>query len=198
MGAETFNKLLDGNERFRKKNKYFPKLRHEQKPEFVIVACSDSRVSPSVILDMELGGIFEIRLAGNFVDHNAVASVEFALEFTGARKILVLSHSKCGAMIEAHKMLSHTDSEDKSSRETTLTKFTQELRGELLEICGKKSSLLDCIIRNASNQLRKLMASQVVGDLFEKGDLALATGLYDLDSGELRIFPFPNNEGKFD
>lgn len=79
-----------------------PKRRTEvalkQKPFAIVLTCSDSRVPPEVVFDQGIGDLFVVRVAGNIVDDSGLASIEYAVEHLGARFILVMGHSACGAV----------------------------------------------------------------------------------------------------
>jgi carbonic anhydrase len=69
-----------------------------QEPFAVVVGCSDSRVPPEIVFDQGLGDLFVIRVAGNIVTASEVGSVEYAVEVLGTRLIVVLGHTRCGAV----------------------------------------------------------------------------------------------------
>jgi carbonic anhydrase len=72
-----------------------------QHPVTIVLTCADSRVPPEIILNKGLGEIFVIRVAGNIVGTYELASIEYGVEHLGAKQIVVLGHSKCGAVKEA-------------------------------------------------------------------------------------------------
>lgn len=69
-----------------------------QHPFAIIVGCADSRTSPEIVFDQDIGDLFVVRTAGNLVDDYALGSIEYAVEHLGARLIVVLGHQKCGAV----------------------------------------------------------------------------------------------------
>lgn len=69
-----------------------------QHPFAIIVGCADSRTSPEIVFDQNIGDLFVVRTAGNLVDDYALGSIEYAVEHLGARLIVVLGHQKCGAV----------------------------------------------------------------------------------------------------
>ncbi len=107
-----FKTLMDGNARFVSGRTKGPdtSLEHRksllkgQQPLAVVVSCSDSRVSPEIIFDLGLGDLFVIRTAGNLVDRLALESISFGVNHLGVRFVLVLGHSRCGAVTEAVKL----------------------------------------------------------------------------------------------
>lgn len=69
-----------------------------QKPEAIIITCSDSRLPPEVLFDAGLGKLFVVRVAGNVLSKHELGSIEYAIEHLGTRTIVVLGHEKCGAV----------------------------------------------------------------------------------------------------
>ncbi len=101
--------LKDGNERYvsnqgmqRDTNEQDrAALKDEQNPFAVIITCSDSRVSPEIYFDQKLGDIFVIRNAGDIVDATTLGSIEYAVEHLAVPLVVVVGHSKCGAVTAA-------------------------------------------------------------------------------------------------
>lgn len=69
-----------------------------QKPKAIVLTCSDSRVPPEILFDSGLGELFVVRVAGNIVNEHELGSIEYAVEHLGTRLIVVLGHTKCGAV----------------------------------------------------------------------------------------------------
>jgi len=109
-GAKALERLLEGNDRFCR-----GAPRHEgldsdrrlelaegQAPFAVIVSCSDSRVPAEIVFDQGLGDVFLVRVAGNTVSHPVVlGSIEYGVGVLGAVLLMVLGHSRCGAVLAA-------------------------------------------------------------------------------------------------
>lgn len=76
-----------------------------QYPIAAILSCADSRVSPELVFDQGPGDIFVVRLAGNFVGDDGLASLEYAVKFLGAPLVMVLGHTNCGAVAAAVKVV---------------------------------------------------------------------------------------------
>lgn len=72
-----------------------------QHPFAIIVGCADSRTAPELVFDQNLGDLFVVRTAGNLVDDHALGSIEYAVAHLGARLIVVLAHTRCGAVTAA-------------------------------------------------------------------------------------------------
>jgi len=98
--------LKEGNERFLKgafsdKSSYKADrevLATGQKPFAVVITCSDSRVAPELYFDQKLGDIFIVRNAGNIADATALGSMEYAVEHLKSKLVVVVGHTKCGAV----------------------------------------------------------------------------------------------------
>ena len=98
--------LKDGNTRFLTDTSILRNVSQErrdylksgQNPYAVIVSCSDSRVTPTTVFNAGLGEIFDVRLAGNVVDDDALGSIEYAVEHLNTPLVVVMGHQSCGAV----------------------------------------------------------------------------------------------------
>ena len=172
--ALTF--LQEGNQRFVNNLKVNRNLLEQvndttdgQWPFATILSCIDSRTSAELIFDQGLGDIFSIRIAGNFANQDILGSMEFACNVAGSKLIVVLGHSKCGALkggLDAAKIeelgmdnLNHLiyhfddcindiikDGEERSSKNEDLL--------ERLNVCNIKKTISD--IRHQSSTLRTM------------------------------------------
>src|SRR5205823_9351270 len=113
-------KLKEGNLRFAasevSKGKPTAARRTEtaqaQHPFAIIVGCADSRTSPELVFDQNLGDLFVVRTAGNLVDDHALGTIEYGVAHLGARLIVVLGHTSCGAVkaaLESDHAPGHVD-----------------------------------------------------------------------------------------
>jgi carbonic anhydrase len=105
VGEKEIQRLLEGNKRFvsgEVTDKRYPARRAEllegQHPFVTMVACSDSRVDPTAIFDANLGEMFAIETAGNIVDEISLGSIEYGVDHLHTPLLVVLSHTKCGAV----------------------------------------------------------------------------------------------------
>lgn len=103
--SEALEILKEGNARFcanlkanRNLLQQVNETRDGQWPFAVILSCIDSRTSAELIFDQGLGDIFSVRIAGNFLNDDILGSMEFACQVAGAKLIVVLGHSQCGAI----------------------------------------------------------------------------------------------------
>jgi len=131
-----------------------------QSPFAVILGCSDSRVPPEIIFDQGLGQIFTVRNAGNVADAVATGSVEYAVEHLHATLVVVLGHTKCGAVAAA---ASGAD-------------FGENIGAIIAEI---KSD----VDENIKNTVSKLKESPILKKFKEDGALQIIGAKYDLKTG---------------
>ena len=98
---ERIEHLLAGNRRYRESSDAALREQtavHGQQPWAIVVACSDSRVIPEEIFDAVLGELFVIRVAGNVLDNHQLGSIEYAAAHLGCPLVVVLGHTRCGAV----------------------------------------------------------------------------------------------------
>ena len=109
LNEKGLEELLEGNRRFSEGERTCPnasptrrrEVAEGQNPFAVVIACSDSRVPPEILLDRGIGDLFVIRTAGNVIDDAALGSIEYAVEHLGVRLVLVMGHTRCGAVCAA-------------------------------------------------------------------------------------------------
>lgn len=96
--------LVSGNRYFTESNiEKRGELVKSQNPKAVVLCCSDSRVSPELIFNQELGDLFVVRVAGNILNEENLGSIEYAVEHLNVPLIIVMGHSSCGAVAAAVK-----------------------------------------------------------------------------------------------
>lgn len=167
-------------------------LTEGQKPFAVVVTCSDSRVVPEYIFDQGLGDIFVIRVAGNVLDTDQIASIEYGVEHCGANLVVFLGHQSCGAVtaaVEAHEAHSEeVDSKNKSINEL-LNKIEPSV--EAAEESGAVGDdlvekAIDLNVEAGVQQLKE--ESQIISEGIESGEVQVIGAKYLLDSGEVTWF----------
>jgi carbonic anhydrase len=143
-----------------------------QHPIAVVVGCADSRVPPEVLFGQGIGDLFVVRVAGNVADDDAIGSVEYAVEHLGASLVVVLGHSRCGAVEAALAP---------ASPPGHLGALVARIKSA---IAGTHS--LDAAIRaNVAAQVQKLQTAQpVLAPRAKTGKVRVVGARYDLDSGD--------------
>ncbi len=160
-------------------------LAQGQAPIAAVLGCADSRVAPEFLFDQAPGDLFVVRVAGNFVNIDGLASIEYAIEVLGAPLIMVLGHSSCGAVGAAIKVLK--DDIDLPAHLPTLVnpifRAVAEAQrtnpGDLLE---------SAIAVNVRHQMAHLKTmSPIVGKYVASGEVQVVGGVYEIATGKVRI-----------
>lgn len=161
-----------------------PALALGQNPFAGILGCADSRVGPEYAFDIGRGDVFVCRVAGNFADVNSIASFEYSVAVLGTPFILVLGHSKCGAVDAAVKAVKdgkefsgHIPSLIKALRPAV--KAAQDQPGDLLDNAIKQNVVLNV------EKLRT--AGPILSEAVQRGKLKVAGGIYSLDTGRVTL-----------
>ncbi len=186
--------LKDGNYRFinnLKANRNLLKQVNEtssgQFPFATILSCIDSRTSAELIFDQGLGDIFSIRIAGNILNEDILGSMEFATKVVGAKIIMVLGHTKCGAIIGAcdHvEMGNITTLLKKIKPAMEMEKTVKENRnGDNMEYVSKVTYLN---VTHTIERIRK--ESSIIADLEKEKKIKIVGGIYDVENGTVTFF----------
>ncbi len=197
---EALQRLREGNLRFVDdlRNDQAPmdrarrrQLAVGQEPFALVLGCSDSRVPAEFVFDQGLGDLFVIRIAGNIVAPSQIGSVEFAVERFGTRLVVVLGHSRCGAVIATLEGIltpsvhqgRHMSSIVQRIRPAVEPLLATELRHHPERLLHQA---VRANVRIAANQLRR--GSEFLEGLIERGDLLVVGAEYSLDSGVVDFF----------
>ena len=195
-GGEALQKLMDGNKRFvsgtlAQKDlslKRREELAKGQKPFATVLTCSDSRVPPELLFDQGLGDIFIVRVAGNVVDPIALGSIEYAAEHLGSPLLLILGHSKCGAV--------KATLEEKGKPEGNIGEIEKKIM-PAVQTAKKKGGTQDemletAIKENVKNVYADIMKnSKIIPNLVEEGKLTIAAGEYNITTGKVEMIELP-------
>ena len=157
-----------------------------QYPYAVVLNCLDSRVIPESVFDQGIGDIFDARIAGNFVNEDILGSMEFACKITGAKLILVIGHTNCGAIkgaIDEAELGNLTQLLDKIKPAVARTKYDGERTSKNLEyvdLVSKENVIL--AIENIK------LKSPVLKEMFDKGEIDIVGCMYDLKTGKVEFY----------
>ena len=156
-----------------------------QYPIAAILSCADSRVSPELAFDQAPGDLFVVRVAGNVVNTDLLASIEYGLQFLGARLIVVLGHSSCGAVEAAIKVV-----KDKAVLPGHLPELITALKPAVTIAQSEKSGdLLENATReNVKRQVARLKSSApIVQKLYAEKNIDIVGGVYDIATGKVTL-----------
>ncbi len=196
---ESLKRLREGNSRFVSDSSIFNKTishksrRHSlteiQDPFAIILGCSDSRAPAEIVFDQGIGDLFVIRVAGNIVAPSQIGSIEFAVEKFGTRLVVVMGHSKCGAILATLEEL-RGPSEDQSKNLRSIVDRIRPSLTSLLETDQGPDILLQQAVRanihSSVNQLQH--GSEILEQLVKKNKLLILGAEYSLDTGIVDFF----------
>lgn len=188
----AFSRLMEGNERWGDGKLQHPDrdprrrdlVAEEQDPFGVVLSCIDSRVSPELLFDTGLGDLFVMRTGGQVVGDVVTGSVEYGPMTSGTPLIVVLGHQRCGAVKAAHKAL-----KDGKPLPGNLQSIAEALRPAYDVIAKEKhADPVDAMTRVHIKQTSAdLRTNKDLGPLVKKGDLAVISAYYSLDTGQVEV-----------
>jgi carbonic anhydrase len=162
----------------------------DQEPFAIILGCSDSRVPAEIVFDQGLGDLFVIRVAGNIVAPSQIGSIEFAAERFGTRLVVVLGHSRCGAIQATLEELRRPG----ANQSPNLRSIVDRVRPAVETLIENGTHLEDRMlldmavwanIRASVQQLRH--GSEILENLIAHNDLMVVGAEYSLETGEVKF-----------
>lgn len=194
---QALDRLRDGNRRFvssLKEGAALPPRPHTldtqtQEPFAIILGCSDARVPAEIVFDQGLGDLFVIRVAGNIVAASQVGSVEFAAEQFGTRLVVVLGHSRCGAIAATIEQLRRPLERQSRGLRSIVDRVRPSVE-TLLETGLSDEALARHAVRGnvrvSASHLRH--GSEILERLIEHDGLIVVGAEYSLETGEVEFF----------
>jgi len=190
----ALNLLKEGNKRFINNLKINRNLLQQanetsdgQHPFAVILSCIDSRTSVELIFDQGLGDVFSVRIAGNIINEDILGSMEFACKVAGSKFIVVLGHSKCGAIKGA------CDHVEMGNLTALLSKIQPAVYDEKTETETRNSSNSDFVEKVAAINVKRtvnaiIQRSPILSQMIERGEIGIIGGHHDIATGEVAFF----------
>lgn len=181
--------LKEGNERFVNNLRFNRNLLQQvnetsdgQFPFAVILSCIDSRTSAELIFDQGLGDIFSVRVAGNIVNEDILGSMEFACKVAGSKIIVVLGHTKCGAIKGA------CDNVKMGNLTTLLDKIQPAIARENSTKNNRTSANSEYVEKVADINIdvsieEILKRSKVIKEMVDNNEILIVGGMYDVETG---------------
>jgi carbonic anhydrase len=190
-------RLLEGNKRFvngqmsllsRRRPQDFEELAEGQAPSAVIVACADSRVAPELIFDQGVGDLFVVRVAGNVVTGAGPivkGSIEYAVAELGCRLIMVVGHSRCGAVKAA---IAHIDAND--SLPGSIAGLVDVIKPAVVTASGQSGDKLDNVIKANVRKCVELLKGldPILSKATQTAGLKVVGAVYELKTGLVDVF----------
>lgn len=186
--------LKDGNQRFVKNYKANRNLlqqvndtRDGQWPFATVLSCIDSRTSAELIFDQGLGDIFSVRIAGNIVNTDILGSMEFACKLAGSRLIVVLGHTKCGAVKGA---CDHVEMGNLTELLSKLQPAVYSEKETLTERNSKNAQFVENVAKiNTKRSVKSIIErSFILEQMLENGEIGIVGANYDVESGVVEFY----------
>lgn len=186
--------LKEGNKRFvsnLKVNRNLLQQANEtsdgQHPFAVILSCIDSRTSAELIFDQGLGDIFSVRIAGNIINEDILGSMEFGCKVAGSKIIVVLGHTKCGAVKGA------CDHVEMGNLTALLTKIRPAVDEETTTKENRNSDNAEFVENVATINVKRTVKSimersPILKEMIESGQIGIVGGTHDITTGEVTFY----------
>ena len=193
---ETLQILKEGNQRFLNDTRIHRSLKidikHTAKTQFpiaVVLGCIDSRVPVETVFDMSFGDLFCVRVAGNVVSDDVLASIEYACNVVGAKLIVVLGHTRCGAIQAA------CDGVEKGHITQLLAKIKPAIACEKDTVENRTSSndtfVYNVTTLNIANTLKNLYQdSKILRSMVDDESIGIVGAMYDVGIGAVTFKDF--------
>jgi carbonic anhydrase len=192
--SKALDILKEGNRRFVNNLKINRNLLQQanetsdgQHPFAVILSCIDSRTSAELIFDQGLGDVFSVRIAGNIVNEDILGSMEFGCKVAGAKIIVVLGHTKCGAIKGA------CDNVELGNLTSLISKIKPAVDQETVTSNNRTSSNASFVENvaelNVSLSVKNiLLKSPIIAEMVKNDQIGIVGGVHDLSTGEVKFF----------
>jgi carbonic anhydrase len=191
--------LKDGHERFKSGQRLTRDMGRQvnataagQHPLAVVLSCIDSRTPAEIIFDLGIGDIFSVRIAGNVTSPNVLGSIEYATAVAGAKLILVMGHTRCGAVTSAVKLIGSEKTIAEATGCQNLDQIVSQIQLSVPDAHahpGGKGVDPDQVAgKNVSQSIRTMLAqSSTLRTLVADGRIKIIGAMYDVASGKLEF-----------
>jgi len=182
--------LIDGNRRFVQDLKAKRNLKDQviqtssgQYPFAVILSCIDSRVPVELVFDQGIGDVFSVRVAGNIVNEDVLGSIEYACKVAGSKILVVMGHTKCGAVNAACNKV----------KLGNITPLLEKIQPAVIavEVNGSKmddESIEEVAVLNVELSIDRIKKeSSILSDLEKEGTIEIVGAIYDVSNGQVNF-----------
>lgn len=213
MTPQQVLKLLqEGNGRFRTRTRLTRDLVRQmdataggQNPLAVILSCIDSRVPAELVFDLGIGDIFSVRVAGNIIGSKTMGSIEYAVSLASVKLVLVLGHTRCGAVTSSVNLLEADQTAEQATGCTHLHNIVDEIQPSVKDDERGKLKLMDkqekevfvdeIAKRNVLRTVDLIVErSTSIQSAIDSGQVKVVGALYDVKSGEIEFFMSDSQE----
>lgn len=187
--TEALNRFVEGNKRFVENNQVKRDLQEQivdtsngQYPFAAVLSCIDSRVPAEIVFDQGIGDVFSVRVAGNIVNEDVLGSIEYACKVAGSKLVLVLGHTKCGAVTAACKNVELGNITALLSKiKPAVEKYSND--SEMDENTIEEVSIQN--VRLSMDNIRE--QSSILAEMEQEGSVKIVGGIYDVSNGQVEF-----------
>jgi carbonic anhydrase len=203
--SDALRRLVEGNQRFLQRGAtleartFHPAIAEQpQQPFAIVLGCSDSRTPVEILFDQGFGDLFVVRIAGNVVAPSVVGSIEFAASQFGTRLVVVLGHTRCGAIAATVRALQTGNGPESKNIRAITDRVAPNIEGIVRTSNGANDpnllrELMRANVRASAHHLRH--GSQMLEELVLAGRLAVVGADYELETGHVHFFDgVPQND----
>jgi len=181
--------LIKGNERFcnnlsfnKNHLEVLAEFSRDQKPFALIISCMDSRAPVEIIFDQGIGDLFSVRVAGNIINEDIIASAEFAVDVVGVKLIMVLGHTNCGAMSACINNIRNGYLKYLVNKiEPNHLKFKNEIDNSVQPI----NELAKYNAKESANAL--IDKSEIIQQALKNKKIEIVTAMYSIETGKVDV-----------
>lgn len=203
--AQVLQLLKDGNLRFltgqrltRDYGRQLHATSKAQNPIAIVLSCIDSRTPAEIVFDLGIGDIFSVRVAGNVVSPKVLGSLEYACQVVGSKLIVVMGHTRCGAVTAAVNLSTSTETVEQATGCQHLQPIIQDIQQSIdpnMSIhfdqasADEKTTMIETVaIRNVERSVEKILhESQTVSKLVDEGRVAVVGAIFDVRTGKIHF-----------
>lgn len=179
--------LVDGNQRFvankkasRNLNEQIRDTSEGQYPFAAVLSCIDSRVPAEIIFDQGIGDIFSVRVAGNIVNEDILGSLEYSCKVAGSKLIVVLGHTKCGAVTAACK---HVELGNITALLSKIKPAVEKVNKEVTPDSIEETAIVNVAL--SIENIRK--ESPILAEMESQGEIQIVGASYDVGTGKVHF-----------
>jgi len=183
--------LVEGNKRFAQNLKAQRNLQDQvyetsegQYPFAVVLSCIDSRVTAELIFDQGIGDIFSVRVAGNIVNEDVLGSMEYACKVAGSRIVVVVGHTKCGAVTSACKNVELGNITTLLSKIKPAVNAIRKDESEMSDTQIEEVSVLN--VQLSIERIRN--ESPILAEMEQNGEIEIVGANYDINTGAVEFY----------
>lgn len=188
---DAYEQLKQGNRRFVNNLKVNRNLLQQmndtaggQFPFAVALSCMDSRTSVELIFDQGLGDIFSLRVAGNIVNEDILGSMEYACEVVGSKLIVVLGHTRCGAIKGACDEVEMGHLTNLLNKIHPAIETTNAFGESTHNVIYSEKVAYNNVLHSMEEVLER---SHIIRKLFENGSIGIVGGMYSVENGRVHF-----------